>query len=286
MPDGPDQDGQLPGEGEPDNDQARTMEEIRNPNPTPDHDTEGASENVNIGEGQSIDNTRSATCPICGISFSGFAGRRLHERKAHATDYFTQEVEILHKKPNKRWTDEEMYLLAQRDASLEHAGMLNIDRIVVLSNEFKRTADSLKKRRNLPEYKVLVNTALEKLGERVELHITPPVQIEPPVEVSDVNILVHKPVQKRVALLWTIEEETILAHKEATLTIDGKTSTEITQILSEGSLRSKESIQKRRTIAEFKQLVQSKIQELTQPNLEVINEEPEMEEQDTPTPSP
>ena len=119
----------------------------------------------------------------------------------------------------------------------------------------------------------------------MELHITPPVQIEPPVEVSDVNILVHKPVQKRVALLWTIEEETILAHKEATLTIDGKTSTEITQILSEGSLRSKESIQKRRTIAEFKQLVQSKIQELTQPNLEVINEEPEMEKQDTPTPS-
>ena len=47
MPDGPDQDGQLPGEGEPEIDPARTMEEVRNPNITPDHDTEGADENIN-----------------------------------------------------------------------------------------------------------------------------------------------------------------------------------------------------------------------------------------------
>ena len=302
VPDGPDQDGPLPGEGELENDQARTVEEIRNPNLTPDHDTEGADENVNIGEGSSNDNTRSATCPICGKSFSGFPGRRLHERKAHATEFHAQESEILHKKINKRWTDTEMYLLAQRDASLQHAGMSNIDRIVELSNEFERSIDTLRKRRTLPEYKVLLDAALEKLTERVELHVTPPVQIEPPMEGSNVN----KPVQKRVATLWTIEEEMMLANKEAILTIDGKIGSEITEILSNGSSRSKESIRKRRSTQGFKQLVKAKIQELTQPihlevitegpelrqeltqviHLEVIHEEPELEVQDTPTPPP
>ena len=257
---------------------ARTVGEIRNPHPTPNHEMESVRANDNSGIGQRIDNTRSATCPVCGRTFTTYGGRRLHERKSHATEYFNEEVDALNNKSKKRWTDEEMYLIAQRDAALEHTGMLNIDRMDILCEEFKRSADSLKKRRNLPEYKALVKAALEKLRDspivqlyvRRELHTIPEVQIEPLYDVSTVNKLLHNTVKKRVALLWTTEEETLLAHKEAALIKEGIVGAEMNRILSEGSNRSQESIRKRRCLAAYKSLVQAKLQEL---NKEPIQEE-------------
>ena len=148
---------------------------------------EGANENGNIREGNSIENTRSVTCPVCGRSFASYSGRRVHEKHAHPADYANEELE-LHKNKSKRlWTENEMYLLAQRDAALENMGLINGDRITILVDEFKRSADSLRKRRNLPEYKALVKAALERLHNlpdvqeeqvRVELHTTPIMQEE------------------------------------------------------------------------------------------------------------
>lgn len=59
------------------------------------------------------------TCPVCGRSFATYSGRRVHERKAHPVDFANEELEEMNRKSNKRWTDDEMYLLAQRDAALE-----------------------------------------------------------------------------------------------------------------------------------------------------------------------
>lgn len=155
--------------------------------------------------------------------------------------------------------------------------MLNTDRIAILCNEFKRSADSLRKRRSLPEYKALVKAALEKLRTtpivqpNVDQHITPVVQHATPTvhpELTDenntVNILVHNPVQKRVTFLWSVEEETHMAHKEASLIKEGITGTEINDLLSQDSRRSKESIRKRRCLAAYKLLVQEKLRELDQ----------------------
>ena len=84
------------------------------------------------------------------------------------------------------------------------------------------------------------------------------------VSANTVNTVVHNPVKKRVALLWTIEEESLLAHKEAALIIEGVEGTEITRILSEGSTRSHESIRKRRCLAAYKAMVQAKLRDLTE----------------------
>ena len=57
----------------------------------------------------------SATCPQCGRVFSGFPGRRRHQRFAHP-DLFHAEAAAAARRSKARWQRDELIVLAREEA--------------------------------------------------------------------------------------------------------------------------------------------------------------------------
>uniref|UniRef100_A0A131Z2I9 Reverse transcriptase n=1 Tax=Rhipicephalus appendiculatus TaxID=34631 RepID=A0A131Z2I9_RHIAP len=92
------------------------------------------------------------TCKDCGRAFSSLVGLSQHRRHAHFNEY-NADIVITRVKP--RWSKEESFLLAKKEAELTRLGVRNINQ--KLHFFFKtRTFDSIKSHRRDPGYRHLV----------------------------------------------------------------------------------------------------------------------------------
>ena len=120
---------------------------------------------VQEGESQTarIDNIRSATCSHCNRTFKNYAGRRQHKRRAHAQEYHEEGICAIDAQTRRRWTAEEQFLMAKMEASLIIDNIKADAIVAILSKEFDRTLESLKKRGLRPLYNEHVEKEVTKL---------------------------------------------------------------------------------------------------------------------------
>ncbi|XP_068213360.1 uncharacterized protein [Palaemon carinicauda] len=104
-----------------------------------------------IAQGMDGDDGHSPICPICEKVFKTYAGRRLHERRAHAHQYHDGNVKRIEDRRNKPWSHEELEMMAQFEVSNCSYPFIN-KRIkeCVLNN---RSLDSINGKRKSKQYK-------------------------------------------------------------------------------------------------------------------------------------
>ena len=104
----------------------------------------------------------ASRCPHCALLFKTFAGRRLHERRAHPLLYFADVQHLAEQKTKARWSDEERRLIARAEVEFKGpAKDLYAHLCAVLPN---RSRDSIKAMRN--KHKIY-KTFLEEAGQEL-----------------------------------------------------------------------------------------------------------------------
>ena len=120
-----------------------------------------------------------AVCPTCRGVFRSFAGRRLHERRAHAEAYHAAEAERLDNRPRARRSPEEVSLMVAYER--DHLGEARMNELIQFAVLPHRTLEGIKGKRRTQAYKSLlagldVQTATPRGDERPQgaASLTPP----------------------------------------------------------------------------------------------------------------
>ena len=96
----------------------------------------------------------ASMCQKCGRQFGSYAGRRHHERLAHAEEYHQEELHRLITAPKQRWAQEEVDLMAAFERAHPRVAFINeAIRREVLPH---RSIEGIKGKRRHPTYKSLV----------------------------------------------------------------------------------------------------------------------------------
>lgn len=107
------------------------------------------------------------TCMYCWNMFPTYRGLRLHQRKAHPTEYFAAALSNIHTADSKRynkWSEMEMIQMAQLEAHLLTQNIkdlkINIELAKRLPGEW--TAEAIKGKRRAEKYKRMVKDLQER----------------------------------------------------------------------------------------------------------------------------
>ena len=166
---------------------------------------------VQEGESQTArtDNIRSATCSYCNRTFKNYPGRRQHERRAHAQEYHEEGIRALDAQTRRRWTAEEQFLMAKREASLIFDNLKPDAIVATLSKEFDRTLESLKKRGLRPKYNEQVEEELTKLRKsKPARSLEASALVVPPVQEVTVTEVIAPSRKRRITRNTVTQENT------------------------------------------------------------------------------
>ncbi len=94
---------------------------------------------------------RSSRCPQCGCSFANYAGRRLHQRKAHSEEFHEAEVQRLAARPKDRWDREEVAVMAAFER--DHLGEPGLNETIHAEVLPHRTVEAIKGKRRQASYR-------------------------------------------------------------------------------------------------------------------------------------
>ncbi|XP_068222167.1 uncharacterized protein [Palaemon carinicauda] len=130
----------------------------------------------NSAQGVAESTDRSPTCPHCGKVFKSFAGRRLHERRAHALDFHEGAIKRLEDRRNKPWAPEELNLMAQFEVSNLGHPFINAKIQECVLNE--RSVNSISGKRKSKQYQDLLKNAKGKEEEECKV-VKPKMIVEP-----------------------------------------------------------------------------------------------------------
>ncbi|XP_068222165.1 uncharacterized protein [Palaemon carinicauda] len=102
----------------------------------------------------------SHVCPTCLRHFKSYAGRRLHETRAHAQTYHEGQIKCLEDRRNKPWALEELRMMAEFEVSNYGHPFINQEiSKCVLSG---RSTDSINGKRKSQQYRDLLKDLLVK----------------------------------------------------------------------------------------------------------------------------
>ena len=125
-------------------------------------DEEDGSAGASAPAGAAANN--NYTCQHCGRQFATFAGQRLHERRSHRAEFHRSVEEERGKIVKARWDEEEILLMATREAEMARRGekFFNLALAAVMPG---RTVEAVKGQRRTTRYRALVASLLPDAGQ-------------------------------------------------------------------------------------------------------------------------
>ena len=113
------------------------------------------------GEQSDGEEDRSPVCPVCGLRYRNYQGRRVHERYAHPEAFHTKEADRLGLQTKRRWSPEEVSLMAafERDHPGRAREINELIRAEVLPH---RTLEAIKGKRKQQAYKSVLADMVER----------------------------------------------------------------------------------------------------------------------------
>lgn len=109
------------------------------------------------------------TCVECSRTFRGKRGLSQHRRRAHPEEYFSglEALKINALGGRRRWTEEEMKLLAREEVRLLRSGPITPGELLIrLHDRFPdRTVEAIKGRRKHDAYKAVLGAMSEEVGD-------------------------------------------------------------------------------------------------------------------------